>query len=181
MNGSSLSIGLGEQITMTNTFKRTIGFLGVALMATQLFGAVSAGDVRFQSSSSAFEQAAPATPAQKEVERLLKQISANAAKAGRHAETLASINSMSLRYESHAVELTGAKEAINAIGSDFRKLQELRPIALPWQQAVIERIEPVLVGMAGHATDAIERLNQDRGKLQSQEYQDAVGNLYAHT
>ena len=66
------------------------------------------------------------------------------------------------------------------MGADLRKLQELRPSALPWQQAVIDRVEPVLTGLAGHATEAIERLNQDRGRLHSQEYRDAVGNLYAY-
>ena len=29
------------------------------------------------------------------------------------------------------------------------------------------RIEPVLVGLASHTTTAIDRLNEDRGKLES--------------
>ncbi|HLJ13923.1 MAG TPA: BON domain-containing protein [Bryobacteraceae bacterium] len=162
--------------------RSTIGFLGVALMATQLIGAVNTGEVRFQTPSSiAFEQAAPATPAQKEVAKLLKQISSNAAVTGRHAEKLESFTRGSqLAYETHAAELTRAKEAINSMGSDFRRLQELRSSALPWQQTLIDRLHPVLVGMAGQATEAFERLNQDRGRIQSQEYREVVGNLYAH-
>lgn len=72
---------------MKNTVRRTIGFLGATLLAAQLLGAVPT-DASFQSSSSSFEQAMPVTPTQKEVDRLLKQISANSASAARHADTL---------------------------------------------------------------------------------------------
>ncbi|HUA60405.1 MAG TPA: BON domain-containing protein [Verrucomicrobiae bacterium] len=166
---------------MKNSLRRTIGFLGAALLAVQLFGTVPA-NAGLQNSSSAFEQATPVTPAQKEVDRLLKQISANAAAAANHADRLDSFARVGSRisYSTHAAELTGAKTAINAMGADFRRLHELRPGALPWQQLVIDRIEPVLVGMAGHATNAIERLNAGRGKLMSQDYRDAVGNLYSY-
>lgn len=167
---------------MRSTVRRTIGFLAAVVMATQLFGAASAQTLRIESSSGAFEQAAPATPAQKEVEMLFKQISFNAAVTSRHAEALESFTrgAPKLQFESHAAELTGAKEAINAMGSDFRRLQELRPSALPWQQVVIDRMEPVLAGLAGHATEAIERLNTDRRGLPSTEYRDALGNLYEY-
>ena len=166
---------------MKNSVRRTIGLLGVAVMATQLIGAPAAVPFRFQGSSGSFEQAMPVTPAQKEVERLFKQISANAALASKHADKLGSFARGSrLHYTTHAAELMGAKEAINAIGADFRHLQELRATALPWQQSVIDRMQPVLVGLAGHATDAIERLNADRGKLSSREYKDAVDNLNAY-
>ena len=57
-------------------------------MATQLIGATRTDTSPVESSSSAFEQAMPVTPAQEEVEKLLRQISLNAVVAGRHAETL---------------------------------------------------------------------------------------------
>jgi len=166
---------------MNTTVRRTIGFLGIAFLAAQLIGAVPAS-AKFQSSTRSFEQAAPVTPAQKEVNRLLKQISANAAIAVRHADTLDSFTRAGSRlsYTTHTAELTRTKTAINAMGVDFRQLQELRPGALPWQQVVIDRMEPVLVGLAGHATDAIETLNAERGKVVSQAYRDAVGNLHAY-
>jgi hyperosmotically inducible protein len=167
---------------MANTIRRTIGFLGAAWMATQLFGAPTAAAVPFQGSSGSFEQAMPVTPTQKEVERLFKQISFNAAIASRHADKLDSFARVGsqLQYPTHAAELTGAKAAINAMGADFHRLQELRLSALPWQQGVIDRVEPVLAGMAGQATEAIERLNQRRGKLLSADYRDAVTNLNAY-
>lgn len=166
---------------MTSTTRRTIGFLGAALMATQLIGAVNTQALRGEGSSSAFEQAKPTTPAQQEVEKLLKQVFSNAAITSRHAEALESFTrGPKLQFETHAQELTRAKQAINAMGADFRQLQDLRPSALPWQQLVIDRMEPVLVGMAGHATEAIERLNEDRRGLPSEEYKDAVRNLHAY-
>jgi hyperosmotically inducible protein len=151
-------------------------------MTAQIFGALSAQSLNIQKSSTAFEQTAPATAEQKEVDRLLKQISANAAIASNQADALDSFTQWGprLQFETHASALTTAKEAINSMGKDFRRLQELRPSALPWQQLVIDRMEPVLVGMAKHTTQAIEQLNQDRRKPPSQEHRDAIGNLNAY-
>lgn len=163
---------------MKNTPLRSISFLGVALMATQLIGAANA-NVGVQGSSIAFEQAIPATPVQKEVDKLLRQISSNALAAGRHAEELESYARAGQRFhqQTHAAQLTRMKHVINRMGSDFRQLQELRPSALPWQQLVIDQLEPALIGLAGQTNEAIERLNQDRPRLMSQGYRDAVGNL----
>jgi hyperosmotically inducible protein len=83
-----------------------------------------------------------------------------------------------LSSTTHAAELNAVKEAINTIGTDYRNLLELRPGALPWQQSVIDRLEPLLVGMAGQATDAIALLNKNSGPVRSQEYRNAIGNLY---
>jgi hyperosmotically inducible protein len=168
---------------MKRTFQTTVGFLGAAAMAAQLWAAPAPGAVRAPGSSSAFEQAMPLSPAQKEVDRLFKQIASNAAIASRHADTLESFTRLGqrLQYESHAAELNGAKLAINAMGSDLRKLQELRPSALAWQQALIDRLEPTLAMTAGQATEAMEWLNMDRRNIQSPEYRDAVLNLYATT
>ena len=168
---------------MTNTVQRTIGLLAAVFMATQLIGAPHHQSApTYQGSSSAFQQAAPLTPAQKEVAELLKQISANAAIASRHAETLESYTRAGsrLQYESHAAELNRARAAINSMGSDLRRLQELRPGALPWQQVLIDRTGPVVAGLAGHTTEAIEQLSAGRGQLTTAEYRDAVLNMYAH-
>src|SRR5262249_12375758 len=155
---------------------RTIAFLGASWVAAQLFIAIPANAAPFRNSSTSFEQAMPVTPAQKEVERLFKEIYANAAIASRHADKLESYTRVGSRLHptTHASELTGAKQAINTIGADYRKLLELRPNALPWQQSVIDRLEPILVGMAGQTTDAIALLNEQRGSVTSEQYRDAV-------
>jgi len=167
---------------MKNTVRYATTFLVAALTAAQLFGAPAETTMPFPGSSGSFEQAMPVTPAQKEAGRLLQQISERAAIAGKHADRLDSYTRVGSRlsYTTHATELNGAKEAINAMGADFRKLQDLRAAALPWQQVLIDRLQPVLAGMAGQATEAIERLNQNQRMLPSPEYRDAVGNLYAY-
>lgn len=167
---------------MTNAIRKTAGVLGVALMATQIIGATETPAVGFQGSSAAFEQAMPATPAQKEAVALLKQISLHAATAGRHAGTLESYARIGSQhhYQTHAAELNRLKDAVNTMGSDFRRLQELRQSALPWQQRVADRMEPMLIGMAGSTTEAFERLNQDRRMMPSQEYRDAIENVYTY-
>jgi len=160
---------------------RTIRFLGVALLASQFIGATNVDSIRGQESSAAFEQAMPATPAQKEADRLLRQISSNAAVAARHADLIQSFTrNPQFQYETHAGELTSVKNVINAMGSDLRRLQEIRPGALPWQQLALDRIQSLVAGMAGHATEAIERLNQERGELLSQGYRNSVANLYSY-
>ena len=165
---------------MKRSVRRSMGLLGVALMAAQFVGASPAPAGRAQSSSSAFEQATPLTAAQQEVDRLLKQISGNAVVAGRSAEQLESFTRVGARlhYETHAAELNRGRLAINAMGLDLRRLQELRPSALPWQQMVIDRTTPMVAGMASHATDAIQRLNESRRAIASPEYRDAIINLY---
>jgi hypothetical protein len=167
---------------MKNSLRRAIGFLGVTLLAIPLIGVPVAGAGPFRGSSSSFDQAMPVTAAQEEIKRLLREIASNAAVASEHADKVDTFTRVGSRlaYEAHAAEMTAAKGAINAIGSDFRKLQELRPSALPWQESLMDRMEPVLVGLASHTTDAIERLNEDRGRPASREYRDAVGKMYAY-
>jgi len=147
-------------------------------MATQLVGPPAAA-ASFRDGGNSFEQAMPVTAAQKEVDRLLKKIASKADVASVHAEKLAAITRIGSRlsFETHATYLNGAKDAINEMGSDFRNVHELRASALPWQELLMIRMEPVLVGLATHTNDAVERLNEDRGKLESQEYRDAVGNM----
>src|SRR5215471_12286152 len=73
---------------MKTTIRRMMGFLGVVSMATQLIGTVAVHAADFRGSSGSFERAMPVTPAQKEVEKLLRQISSNAAVTGKHADRL---------------------------------------------------------------------------------------------
>ncbi|HWB83133.1 MAG TPA: BON domain-containing protein [Bryobacteraceae bacterium] len=167
---------------MKNKVRHTIGFLGATVMATQLMGAPTASVVPSHSSSGSFEQAMPVTAAHKEIDRLLKQISFQAVAASNHADKLLSYARVGSRinHEGHSAELIAVKHAINAMGADFARLQALRPSALPWQQTVIDRMQPVLAGLAGNATAAIEHLNMDRRTLQSDEYRDTVSSLYAY-
>ena len=165
---------------MKNNVRRTIAMLGAALMAAQFVTATPTNSPPVPGSSSSFEQAMPVTQAQKEVDRLLKEIARNAAITAEHAgrvDSFARLNP-NLATSTHADELNRVKAAINAMGADYRKLQELQAAALPWQQAVIDRMGPALAGMAGNTTKAIQQLKADRG-IRSDEYRAAVGSLQA--
>src|SRR5579884_3937397 len=126
---------------MKKTVIRTPAFVAVTAFTIHLSAATAANAIT-RGSGSSFEQVAPVTPAQKELERLLKQISANAATASKHADRLNSYLNTAGQHSraTHHAELSAAKTAINAIGADYRKLQELRPAALPWQQSIIDRL-----------------------------------------
>ena len=65
-------------------------FLWAVVVMTQLVGVSTAAAAPVQGSSSSFEQPMPITPAEKEIQRLLKQISSQAARAGNHGEKLES-------------------------------------------------------------------------------------------
>ncbi|HZU27494.1 MAG TPA: BON domain-containing protein [Bryobacteraceae bacterium] len=165
---------------MKKTVIRTAAFVAVTAFTIHLSAATAANAIT-RGSGSSFEQVAPVTPAQKELERLLKQISANAATASKHADRLNSYLNTAGQHSraTHHAELSAAKTAINAIGADYRKLQELRPAALPWQQSVIDRLEPVLTGLAVDAGNAVVALNAQPRGIPSQEYRDALANMYA--
>ena len=167
---------------MKTSVQRAVGFLGIAFMAAQLMGAATEQPRPFRSEGDPFEYAVPVTPAQKDAEKLFRQIAYQAVAVARHGSTLESFarGGQRMMYETHAAELMGAKEAINAMGADFRQLQELRPSILAWQQMMIDRLQPALAGLAGNATEAIEQLNQDRGKFLPPEYRDAVSNLFTY-
>lgn len=148
---------------MTSKFKLTIPLLCVAL-ASPLIGGVS-----------------PPAAAQNEATTLLKQVASQAYATAQHAETLQSFHlGKQVSFHSHAYELNRAKIAINSMGRDLNKLQELRAEALPWQQAVIDQLDPMLTSLAANTTDAIEHLNENRDRLHLQEYRDAVGNMSAY-
>src|SRR5581483_10371855 len=117
-------IGSGGQTTyMKRNIRLMTGFLGIALMLAPLAGAATTSSVPFESSSSSFEQAAPITAQQKEIDRLLKQILAKARVVSTHAAKLDAFTrpGAGLHSTSHAAELIGAKDAINAMGADLRQ------------------------------------------------------------
>ncbi len=66
------------------------------------------------------------------------------------------------------------------MGRDLGKLQALRAEALPWQQVVIDQLDPMLKSLAVNTTDAIEHLNERRDRLHLPEYRDAVENMSAY-
>lgn len=133
-----------------------------------------------QSFDSSF--AAPSNKQQEEVSRLLKEISAAAFQTSVHAGRLESFvrHPTLYRWQTHASELTHAKELINSKGKALERLKELRSEALPWQQRAIDRIHPLLASLAEETTKAIQHLNENRNWLHSPDYKEMLANMYIH-
>src|SRR4051812_8408241 len=139
---------------MKTTFGRAIGSVMIALLAAPAFAATPAQTTLFEGSTRSFEQALPTSSGQKQVDKLLRQLSSNALTVSKHADQLESFSrgASRLHYTTHVAELNGARAAINAMNSDLQQLQELRPVALPWQQALTDRMQAVQAEMASNAT-----------------------------
>ena len=115
-----------------------------------------------------FETAQPSA----EASRLLEEIQPLARQLDRDAATLASYTNNRLSWQSHASQLTLAKQHINAIGERIGELQAIRRTSAPWQQRAIDSIVPVAVELASRTEAAIGHLNENRGHLFSPVYTD---------
>lgn len=165
---------------MTTKFKLTIPLLCVAL-ASPLVAGVSPPGAGIQYSNVVLGEANPSNAAQKEATRLLKQVASEARTTVTHAERLQSFQlGKQVSFHAHAYELERAKGAVNSMGRDLSRLQEIHSEALPWQQAVINQIHPMLTSLAANTTDAIEQLSENRHRLYLPEYRDAVENMSAY-
>ncbi len=163
---------------MKNNLKKSIAFLGIAAMAAPLIGAVKPNTANALNSSAAVRQMTASTRAQEEATILLKQVAADARTTAEHAAKLeAFARGRQVSFHAHGYELNRARIAINAMGTTLSRLQALRSETLPWQQLLIDRLQPMLAGLAGHATEAIQSFSADRGRLHSQEYRDAIGSM----
>lgn len=169
---------------MKNTFKNVFAFMGVAVLSLPLIGAVGPPGEGIHEGGAAFGPATPSTPAQEQATALLKQVATRARTTADRAGTLQSFaRGRQVNLQAHAYELNRAKDSINAMGVDLSELQELHADALPWQQMLINRLQPMLSSLASQTTVAIEHLNENPGSLYTTvllEYRDAIGNMSAH-
>src|SRR5436305_6638295 len=70
--------------------------------------------------------------------QLLGEIKSIAYDLSRDAATLESYKHGRLSWQSHAYQLTRAKDHVNAIGERLEKLQAIRNTAAPWQRQAID-------------------------------------------
>lgn len=169
---------------MKNTVKNVFAFMAVAVLAFPLIGAVGPPGEGIHEGRAVFGPATPSTPAQEQATALLKQVATRARATADRAETLQSYaRGRQVNIQAHAYELNRAKDSVNAIGADLSELQELHADALPWQQMLINRLQPMLGSLASQTTVAIEHLNENPGSLYTTaylEYKDAIRNMSAH-
>ncbi len=114
-----------------------------------------------------------------EASRLLKQVKALSGElkaTGERLEGLTLPNKLDMQ-DTHAYELTEAREHINAIGKRLDRLQAIQSAAAPWQQNAIDEIVPVAANIAAHTQSAIEHLNENRGFLYAPAYADYLAGI----
>jgi hypothetical protein len=115
----------------------------------------------------------------KEAFSLIEQVQSHAAQVSRNADRLQSLaRSNQVSWQSHAGELTEAKQHINEIGELHCRLRLIRHVALPWQQQAIDHMTPKLVNLANSTEAAIQVLNDKQNTLFATNYRDHVAEMY---
>jgi hypothetical protein len=120
----------------------------------------------------AIKAAEPGDPP--EVTKLLADAKAEAAQLKGDAEDLDKFAKSRLSWQSHATKIDMIKEHINASGKLLAKMKDLEPVAAPWQQTAIRRIEPLLKELADNTETAIRYMNENQNRIHFQEFQDYV-------
>ena len=115
-----------------------------------------------------------------EVSSLLKEIRSSAHQLSRDADTLESYSRTRVGWESHAGQLTLAKEHVNAIGKRITRLLEIKHVVAPWQQQTIDSILPIAVNLAARTQAAIEHLNENQNYLWADVYVDHLAAIFHH-
>jgi len=102
---------------------------------------------------------------------LLAEIQGEAAELTPHAETLQTYSrAPGHSWQSHAVDLQGVKDHINAIGERIAELQRIRDYASPWQQQAITEVTSHAAKVAVSTQAAIVHLRENQDRLFIQEY-----------
>jgi folate-dependent tRNA-U54 methylase TrmFO/GidA len=90
------------------------------------------------------------------------------------------IPSKNLSFESHTYRLNELRYRVNQLGKLLTKLEAETSVATEGQAMAIEQARPDLVSVAQNLTQAIALANQNYHNVNSMDYAEAVGNIYAH-
>ena len=142
---------------------RIVCLAGFAAFSTG--AALAAEDARCVSPSVAQDWNFPS-----EATQLLKEIRSASIRLTNNATNLTSFAKVGVSWQTHAAELTSAREQVNTIGERIGRLQEIRHMTEPEQQAAIDRITPVGVSLAAHTQAAIQHLRDNQRFLWAGEY-----------
>jgi hypothetical protein len=75
-------------------------------------------------------------------------------------------------WQTHVNAIGQIKDHSNALALQVDKLKAARTEASPWQQTVIDRIDPLLDEMSGYTAAVIERLTNDPERINAPDYKD---------
>ena len=113
-----------------------------------------------------------------EINRLLSDAKSEAVQLENDADMLQSYTMSPMSWETHAMKLHSMREHVNSMGKINQQLHDQRAEGSPWQQEAIDRISPLLRGMADKLTVTIKHLNDHKSQIQMQPYRDYTHSNY---
>lgn len=117
----------------------------------------------------------------KQISNLFSEIKQHASLAEDDAETLEAYTHSNVSWESHANRLSQVKEHVDDLLSDYNEAVRLREEGSPWQQEAIDRLRPVLKGMADHLTATLQHHNANPTQVKVKPYVDYVHGITQYT
>jgi endonuclease I len=112
------------------------------------------------------------------VTRLFSEANSDAVQIEHHADTLKSYTNSRLSWKTHASQLEEMRKHVNDLGRTVHELHNARAEGSPWQQEAIDRINPLLQGMADSLTATIKHLNDHQTEIHFQRYRDYTAANY---
>ena len=85
-----------------------------------------------------------------------------------------------LSWQTHTSQLVVLRDQVNQLGRDLAFLEANKPVATKNQVMAIDHARPHLESIAENLTLAIQLVDEDRRKVSSTEYVEAVNSVYSH-
>ncbi|MFP5237339.1 MAG: hypothetical protein ACLGSD_15690 [Acidobacteriota bacterium] len=147
------------------------------LVPTVLLGLVASAALFLAGSAALQAQSADS----EKVATLFNQMRQHVALAERDAEVLETYTRSRVSWESHARRVSAMKDHVNALIGDYNEAKGLHDEASPWQKEALDRLEPLLQGLAQHLSASIDHLNKNQGKVNLKPWQDYIKANYQYT
>ena len=107
-----------------------------------------------------------------EISSLLSQARTQAWQTAQDADTLQSYTMSPMAWESHAAQLRLIQDRVNVLAKTTQKLNDLRSQGSQWQQAAIDRINPLLLDMNDALSATITALNDHPERVNMPSYRE---------
>ena len=158
---------------------RTLLLSSIASIATAAFAAPASAPAVHECVAGAPTAASYTWNFQGEANTIFRHIQSDAQQALDHAVKLQSYeDSEHLDWQAHVGELDPLKHEVNDMGAKLCRLEVIRRVTAPWQQAEIDRIAATLRLMADNTESAITFGNEHQRTLWVPAYQTYTDNLY---
>jgi uncharacterized protein YfaS (alpha-2-macroglobulin family) len=109
-----------------------------------------------------------------QITQLLADAKAEAVELKSDASDMESFTKSKLSWQTYAGKAEMIKEHVNQTGKLVARLKEAEAYGSPWQQAAIQRIEPLLQELAANTEATINHLNENRSKIHFAPFKDYV-------